>query len=134
MNPLAIGVDVVDVERVERMLARHGDRALLRVLTEEEREYCQQMAVPSRHVAARLAAKEAAYKALAIDDDAGWIGWLEVEVRRDGHGRPRLVFHGRAQAAAARVGVRSALVSLTHSEASAVAVVILIGEGLSEPR
>ena len=72
MNPIAIGVDVVDVARVERMLARHGDRALLRVLTEEERAYCQRMAVPARHVAARLAAKEAAYKALAVDDDAGW--------------------------------------------------------------
>ena len=134
MNPIAIGVDVGDVERVERMLARHGDRALGRVLTEQEREYCQRMAAPSRHVAARLAAKEAAYKALAVDDDAGWIGWLEVEVRRDGQGRPSLLFHGRAQAAAARLGVHSAMVSLTHSEASAAAVVLLVGEGASEPR
>jgi holo-[acyl-carrier protein] synthase len=134
MNPLAIGVDVVDVERVERMLARHGDRVLARVLTEEERLYCEKMAAPARHVAARLAAKEAAYKALAIDDEAGWIGWLEVEVRRDGQGRPQLSLHGRAQAAATRLGVRSALVTLTHSEASAVAVVLLVGDGPSEPR
>lgn len=132
--PLGIGLDVVDVERVERMLARHGDRALSRMLTEGERAYCERMAAPARHVAARLAAKEAAYKALSVDPDAGWIGWLELEVVRDAKGLPHLAFHGRADASATRLGVRSALVSLSHSDASAAAVVLLLGDPATSPR
>ncbi|MFQ6047712.1 MAG: 4'-phosphopantetheinyl transferase superfamily protein, partial [Gemmatimonadales bacterium] len=65
MSLIAVGLDLVEVERVRRLLQSKGERALRRLLTDAERDYCMAQAVPERHVAARLAAKEAAYKALA---------------------------------------------------------------------
>lgn len=127
MMPLGLGVDVVDVDRVERLLAKYGDRVLVRLLTPDERAYCRTQALPARSVAVRLAAKEAAYKALTADRTAGWIGWQEVEIERGPEGRPQLRLHGRADAAAGRLGVRSTMVSLTHSHLSAAAVVMLLG-------
>ena len=127
MNPVGVGIDLVDVARVKRMLEDKGERALQRLLTESERAYCEGQAVPARHVAARLAAKEAAYKALNQDGDTGYIGWHEVEVGRAQDGRPSLTFHGKAREAAERLGVTSSLVSLTHTDTQAAAVVLLLG-------
>ena len=127
MTVLGLGLDLVAVPRVERLLDRHGERALERLLTESEREYCMTRAAPAIHVAARLAAKEAAYKALAHDPDARAIGWREAEVSRDEDGRPSLLLHGRASEAAERLGVRSSFVSLTHVATHGAAVVVLLG-------
>jgi holo-[acyl-carrier protein] synthase len=129
MTHLGIGIDLVDVPRVARMLDSKGDRVLARVLTESERAYCVEQAAPARHVAARLAAKEAAFKALNQDGETGWIGWREVEVARRDDGRPTLLFHGRAEEVAQRLGVGSMMVSLTHTETAAAAVVVLLGQG-----
>lgn len=127
MIPIGIGLDLVDVSRVERLITDYAGRALDRLLTSGEREYCLSQAAPARHVAARVAAKEAAYKALAADGaDAGYVGWREIEVTREMDGRPGLVFHGRAKQTAERLKVVSALVSLTHSDTHAAAVVILL--------
>lgn len=125
MIPIAIGLDLVEVDRVARLLTGHGDRAWSRLLTLDERAYCRATAFPERHVAARLAAKEAAYKALAIEREIGYIGWHEVEVVRADHGRPGLVLHRRARDAATRLGVAATLVSVTHTDAHAAAVVAL---------
>ena len=127
MTTLAVGMDLVDIARVERMLARHGQRALQRLLTDEERGYCLAAARPAQHVAARLAAKEAAYKALQQADNARGVGWRDTEVVLNGDGRPTLRFRGKAKEAAERMNASSALVSITHSDASAAAVVILTG-------
>jgi holo-[acyl-carrier protein] synthase len=118
---------MVAVPRVERLLANHGERAMKRLLTEDEREYCETRAAPAIHVAARLAAKEAAFKALAQDDDARTITWREIEVARDGDGRPNLLFRGQASDTARRLGVHSSLLSLTHVSTHAAAVVMLLG-------
>lgn len=126
MVPLGIGLDLVEIARVKRMLGSKGDRALRRLLTDEERTYCLAQSVPERHVAARVAAKEAAYKALSQTDHAGPIGWREVEVIRDLTGRPVLRFHGRALATARRLRVTDSLVSLTHTGDHAAAVVVLL--------
>lgn len=115
---------MVDVARIERLLTRNGERALSRLLTDEERIYCMEQAVPARHVAARVAAKEAAYKALAHPSQSAAIGWREVEVVRELTGRPALQFHGRAAETARRLGVVATLVSLTHTAEQAAAVVI----------
>lgn len=127
MNVLGLGLDLVAVPRVERLLARHGDRATERLLTRKEWEYCETRAAPAIHVAARLAAKEAAFKALAQDGRAQTIGWREIEVVRDGGGRPNLILHGQASDAAERLGARSSLVSLTHVSTHGAAVVVLLG-------
>lgn len=124
MRPIGVGLDLVAVARVERMLERRGARLLRRVLTEEERAYCERQAVPARHVAARLAAKEAAYKALAHPEDAPMIRWRDIEVVREITGRPGLKLRGRTAERARRLGVETLLVSLTHTEDHAAAVVL----------
>ena len=123
---IAVGLDLVDIERVEKMIARHGDRVLRRLLTEEERQYCLSKAVPARHIAARIAAKEAAYKALSQGGTDRVVWWQDVELQRDGKGRPTVSFKGRAGESAVDLGVTSSLVSISHSENSAAAVVLLL--------
>ena len=96
-----------------------------RLLTDAEREYCQSQPRPARHVAARLAAKEAAYKAFQSVSGARNVGWRETEVLRDSDGRPELRFHGRAVEAASRLGVTKAFVSISHTDDNAIAMVVL---------
>jgi holo-[acyl-carrier protein] synthase len=123
--PGGIGIDLVAVARVQRMLDRVGDRALQRLLTDQERAYCVTMAVPARHVAARIAAKEAAYKALQGTEDARGIGWQEIEVERDALGRPSVRLHGRAAARLRELGAQSVLISLTHTDEIAAAMAVI---------
>ena len=123
---LGIGLDLADIDRIERLLARHPERARRRLFTAGERAYCDARAVPARHFAARFAAKEAAYKALAGSEDARHIHWLEIEVANSPlDGRPALRLHGSAARRAAELGVEVIHVTLTHSEGMAAAVVVL---------
>lgn len=121
-----VGIDLVDHERVRAMMVRVGaERVLARLLTDSEREYCSRMRDPHPHIAVRLAAKEAGFKALAGDAEARAIAWHEIEVVHDEHRRPVLRLHGRAWQRAVALGVTTIHVSLTHSQQSAAAIVIL---------
>ena len=119
-----IGIDLVDIARVEKLLDAKGDRALRRLFTADEVSYALARPLPAQHLAARLAAKEAAFKALAGNSLARGIGWKEIEVVR-GDERPTLVFHGRAAERVAELGVTNVWVSLTHSGTTAAATVVL---------
>jgi len=120
-----VGIDVVDIARVERMLDGKRERALTRLFTADEIAYAKARPRPAMHLAARLAAKEAAFKAFAGTDEARLIGWREVEVvPRDGHS-PTLAFRGRAEARARELEIRHVWLSLTHSDTTAAAVVVL---------
>lgn len=118
------GIDLVDVPRVRRLLERHGERALRRFFTEREVRFCRRAADPAPCFAARLAAKEAAFKALATGRAAG-VRWRDVEVVRDGPGRPTLRFHGAAERCAGRLGAARTWLSLSHERGSACAFVLL---------
>ena len=122
---VGLGVDVVEIERVRRLLESKSERVITRVFTETESQYSLSRADPAIHFAARIAAKEAAYKALAGNSLARAVGWREIEVASRHDGAPYLVLHGRAQTRVAELGVERVLVSLTHSRHSAVAVVVL---------
>jgi holo-[acyl-carrier protein] synthase len=122
---VGLGVDAVDLERVRRLLSRHPVRAVARLFTPRESAYAAARPDPTRHYAARLAAKEAAYKALAGNDLARGIGWREIEVGVGADGAPGLRLHGCAARRAAELGAGRIWVSLTHSDSSAVAVVII---------
>lgn len=125
MAVIGLGIDVVDIARAEAMLADHRKRVLERLLTAGELEYVTSMPHPSRHLAVRLAAKEAVYKALQSLDGARGIGWREIEVVKAEHGRPIIHLHGLAhRLISERIGMR-VHVSLTHSDLSAVAAAIL---------
>jgi holo-[acyl-carrier protein] synthase len=122
---VGVGFDLVDIPRVAALLAAKGDRAEARLFTPGEAAYARARAEPARHFAARFAAKEAAYKALAGTEAARGISWRDIEVAVEWDGRPRLVLHGRAAERAAALGVSRAHVTLTHADAVAGAVVVL---------
>ena len=120
-----IGLDLVDIARVQRLIGAKGERALRRLFTAGEAEYAAGKPRPFLHLAARVAAKEAAFKALSLADGARGIGWKEMEVVAGDDGRPSLALHGRAAACAAKLGVTRVHLTLSHSETTAGAVVIL---------
>ncbi len=122
---VGLGFDLVDIPRVAALLAAQGARAEARLFTPGELAYARDRAEPARHLAARFAAKEATYKALAGSEAARGIGWRDVEVAVEWDGRPRLVLHGRAAERAAAMGVTRSHLTLTHSDAVAGAVVVL---------
>ena len=122
---VGIGIDLVEIARVERLLDAKGRRMLERLFTPAEAEYAMRGAHPAQHLAARVAAKEAAFKALAGTEQARGIGWREMEVTRGADGRPGLVLHGRAWERAAELGVTAIHLTLTHSRDTAAAVVVL---------
>lgn len=124
---VGLGMDLVDIARIEHMIAEHGDRAIARLFTEAEAAYAHERAKPAQHLAVRFAAKEAGYKALAGNEMARGIGWRDLEVVNAWDGRPSLLLHGRARDRAAELGVAHVMLTLTHSEATAGAVVILLG-------
>jgi holo-[acyl-carrier protein] synthase len=123
-----IGTDIVEVGRIERESARLGPEFLAGLFTPGEIEYCESRRRRFESYAARFAAKEAFLKALGTGGRDG-ISWQEIEVVRDGRGRPELVLKGHALEAARQRGVSTALVSLSHSRECATAVAVLEGNG-----
>jgi holo-[acyl-carrier protein] synthase len=126
MNIIGIGLDATDLGRVAQLLQRYGDRFLRRVFTEGEITYCTRRRDPVPHLAGRFAVKEAAMKALGTGHSRGVL-WKDIEVVRVG-GPPQLRLHGGAARRAESLRVRRSLVTITHSEAVAVAQVMLLGE------
>ncbi len=121
---IGVGVDLVEVERMRRLLARKGDRALTRLFTTGEQAYAASHPEPARQLAARAAAKEAAYKALSGNDLARAIGWRELEVAAVRGHAPVLLLHGRAAERAAELAVTRVHLSLTHTDSMAMAFVV----------
>jgi holo-[acyl-carrier protein] synthase len=120
------GIDLTEIDRIRKSIARFGDRFLDRIFTPREKAYCLRKRNSAESFAARFAAKEAAAKALGTGISYG-VTWLEIEVTREPSGRPGLSFHGRAAQIAARLGVVQAALSLTHTGEMAMASVSLEG-------
>jgi holo-[acyl-carrier protein] synthase len=120
---VGLGMDVVDVSRIQRILdgpPDRGERFLARCFTAGERAYCDLGRDRAARYAARFAAKEAASKALGVPPG---ISWHDVEVVR-GAGAPALALAGAAAEAASRLGARAHL-TLTHDAGIAAATVVL---------
>ena len=113
-----VGIDLLDVERLERALERRP-RLAERVFTDGERAYAAARARPGMHLAARFCAKEAVAKALGL---TAW-SWRDVEVVATG-AAPKVRLRGSAGVRAAELGV-TAVVSLTHTDTTAGAVAVL---------
>ena len=124
MSVLGIGVDMVEVERIQHSLDRFGERFMKRVFTEGEIDYCTSMKFPARHFAARFAAKEAVSKAFGTGVGKA-MGWRDIDIRKKKSGEPFLVFSGPAQELATKRGVTSALITLSHTDHHAMACVVL---------
>ena len=122
---LGLGTDLIEIERVQQSIDRFGERFMQRLFTPGEIAYClRKKKRAAESFAARFAAKEAGAKALGTGISRG-ISWKEIEVRREAGERPTLHLSGRAAERAAAMGVRRVQLSLTHSHALAMAVVVV---------
>lgn len=116
---LSTGVDLIEIQRIERAIARWNRRFLTHVYTDAEIALCRGRV---QELAARFAGKEAISKALGT----GLLGisWREMEILADPLGKPLVTLHGRAAARAARLGLAEFAISLSHSRENAVAMVV----------
>ena len=126
---LGIGIDLCEVDRIRALLGKDKQRFVRRVYQPREIAYCDARRRPEIHYAARFAAKEAFLKAVG----AGWrLGWMQLEVVRAPSGKPDLVLTGKAAEIAARRGVLTMHLTLTHTADTAAAVVVLEGRPAAE--
>lgn len=119
-----VGVDMVEIARMEKVIARRPSFTK-RVFTESECAYCNRMARPAQHYAARFAAREAVLKALGTGFSHG-IGLTDVSVARNEAGRPEVVLAGRALEIAREQGVREVALSLSYTHDVAVASAVAV--------
>ncbi len=119
-----IGIDIVEVNRIEQAIRRRK-KFTERIFTQVEREYCLSKRRPYLHFAVRFAAKEAALKALGTGMRG--VKWTDFEVRRDKWGKPYLYLNGNAAAVARERGICDIFISLSFSRESAVASAIAVG-------
>ena len=126
-----VGVDILRIERMEKMLARHGDKLLKRLLAPAELQEVRARARQARALAMCCAAKEAFAKALGTGFD-GSIGWRDAGVTREATGRPVLCFSRKLAARLKRDGVGAAHVSLSDEGGLVCAFVTL--ERAAQPR
>lgn len=126
--PLATGVDLVDIQRLQGAIERYGERFLRRIFTDSELE---EVGKNTASLAARFAAKEAVAKALG--SGIGAVNWREIEVLRGAQREPRLVLHGSAQRIAQELNLTEWSLSLSHTFSLAIAVVVAIGKEVPKP-
>jgi len=121
---VGIGTDLAEVDRIGKSVERFGERFLTRIYTARERAYAMRKANWAERLAARFAAKEAGMKAIGTGLSGG-VSWQHFEVANEPSGRPTLRLSGVALQVATSMGVKRVSLSLTHTKAMALAVVIL---------
>jgi holo-[acyl-carrier protein] synthase len=121
---LGIGIDIIEVARIQASHEKFGDRFLNRILHANEIAYCLSHKFPAPFLAARFAAKEAISKAFGTGIGAQ-LGWHDMEVRRRDSGEPYVILHGGGQKLLQERGGRIVLISLSHTQQHATAVAIL---------
>ena len=126
------GIDLIDIDRIERVVQRWGERFLQRVFTPGEQTYRDR----PESLAARWAAKEATAKLLGVglrglgsasrDGTAEAVSWTDIEIVNDQSGRPILLLHGKAAEHAQRLQITDLAVSLSHTRSQAIASVVAL--------
>ena len=119
---IATGVDLIEISRIEDVIARHGKQYLERVYTPAELEQCGRRA---ESLAGRFAAKEAVAKALG--SGIGDVSWKDIEVLGNGQNAPVLTLDNKAKQRADELGFSSWSLSISHSQSHSVAFVVMIG-------
>jgi holo-[acyl-carrier protein] synthase len=121
---LGLGIDIIEVARIESSYARFGERFLDRILLPDEIRYCLSHRAPGPFLAARFAAKEAISKAFGTGIGAQ-LGWQDMEVARKSSGEPFVVLHGKGVELLAARHATALRISLSHTQHHATAVAIL---------
>ncbi|MQG07698.1 MAG: holo-[acyl-carrier-protein] synthase [SAR202 cluster bacterium] len=119
MPIICTGIDIIEIDRIQNVLSRYGNRFLNKIFTPEEIQYCRGR---SPNLAGRFAAKEATMKALKTG--ARGVSWKDIEVIRASNGAPSIKLYNRALARSESLGVSSLSISFSHSRDYAVASVI----------
>jgi holo-[acyl-carrier protein] synthase len=121
--PLSTGVDLVEIQRLQDAIDRHGQRFLVRIFTARELDEVGQN---TASLAARFAAKEAVAKALGTG--IGAVNWREVEILRGPARQPVLQLHGSAERLAVELNLKCWSLSLSHTATHAIAMVVAVGD------
>jgi len=129
-----LGTDIVEVDRIAQMIARHGDHFLARVYSVEEIEHCRPRREAAQHFAGRWAAKEAVMKALGTGFTKN-VGWVDIEIRVRPSGQPYVVLQGPTREYAESLGVGEILITLSHTPtiATATAIALVAAPGRNTP-
>ena len=119
MPIICTGIDIIEIDRIQNVLSRYGNRFLNKIFTPDEIQYCRGR---SPNLAGRFAAKEATMKALKTG--ARGVSWKDIEVIRASNGASSIKLYNRALARSESLGVSSLSISFSHSRDYAVASVI----------
>jgi len=114
-----IGVDIIEIARIEQAIARWGESFLHRIYTKSELKFYHKQ--PSS-LAARFAGKEAIIKAIGAPTKG--ISWREIEILSDPSGKPSVHLYGKAQKQANNLGLDKLAISLSHSKEHAIAFIV----------
>ncbi|HEY0984027.1 MULTISPECIES: holo-ACP synthase [unclassified Schlesneria] len=125
---VGLGTDIVEVERIEKMISDHGDHFLTRVFTADEIQHCQPRREPAPHYAGRWAAKEAVMKVLGTGFTPQ-VGWTDIEVKVRSSGQPYVELHGATQQVAVELGVDEILITISHTRKYATATAVGLRRG-----
>jgi holo-[acyl-carrier protein] synthase len=121
---LGVGIDIIEVARIQNSFTRFGDRFLARILLPNEIAYCLSHKAPGPFLAARFAAKEAISKAFGTGIGAQ-LGWQDMEVGRKTTGEPFVILHQKGDELFKARAASGLHISLTHTQSYAAAVAIL---------
>jgi len=122
---IGLGCDLIEVARIETVLAKHGDRFLKRVFTEEEQAYCSGLKYSHKHYAARWAAKEAVSKCFTTGIGEH-LHWTSISVYHGSRKEPLVRLDDKAAALLAEVGATHVWLTLSHTDTHAMAVAALV--------
>ena len=122
---IGVGIDQIEVARIRESMERHGEAFLSKVFTPKEKSFCLDRKDPAPCLAARFAAKEAASKALGTGIGKEF-GWLDLEVEKGENGQPFAAFSDQVQPLLEQKNAGSALLSLSHLDGIASAIVVII--------
>ncbi len=129
---LGVGIDIIEVARIQASYERFGERFISRILHPNEIRYCLSYKTPAPFLAVRFAAKEAISKAFGTGITAQ-LGWKDMEIRRRGSGEPFVILHGAGQKLFDERKAVGLKISLSHTQHYAAAVAILEGPAENLP-
>ena len=127
MAIISLGIDLMQISRLEAAVGRRGARFLNRIYTPAEQAYCDARAARFAHLAGRYAVKEAVMKVLGTGWSRG-VRWVDIEVLRDPGQAPRVVLHGASARIAQDRGIAAIHVTITHDAGIAAAVAVAESE------
>ena len=125
MTIAGIGIDIIEVSRVEKAIVARGKVFQDKLFTSNEQKYVQSKKLQYMHMAGRFAAKEAIKKALPDGKEIG-LNWHEIEILNSEDGKPYVVLHGRAKAIMKKFKLSQVFISISHTEALATANAMVV--------